>query len=148
LRKVLEQLLENAITYSPEGGTIEVALRTLSPSARAEPSHLRPEGGDGPGSVIVTSHQQGPPDEQEWVEISVRDEGLGIASQRLGRIFDPFYRVDMRLAREVNGLGIGLAICKRVVELHAGVIWVESTPGAGSTFHVRLPRGAPGAAST
>ena len=81
------------------------------------------------------------PDEQEWVEISVCDEGLGIAAEHLERIFDPFYRVDTRLAREVNGLGIGLAMCKRIVELHGGAIWVESTVGTGSTFHVRLPRG-------
>src|SRR5205807_929309 len=68
-------------------------------------------------------------------------EGLGIAAEHVERIFDPFYRVDTRLAREVNGLGIGLANCKRIVELHGGAIWVESTVGTGSTFHVRLPRG-------
>jgi signal transduction histidine kinase len=142
LREVLDQLLENAITYSPEGGTIEVALRTLLPSDRAERSDLPLQAGDGLGS------QAGPPlpglpGEQEWVEISVRDEGRGIAAEHLGRVFDPFYRVDTRLARDVNGLGIGLAICKRIVELHGGAIWVESTPGAGSTFHVRLPRRGP-----
>jgi signal transduction histidine kinase len=90
-----------------------------------------------------TSPQSGLPGEQEWVEISVRDEGLGIASEHLAWIFDPFYRVDTQLAREVNGLGIGLAICKGIVELHGGAMRVESTVGAGSTFHVRLPRGGP-----
>jgi signal transduction histidine kinase len=147
LRKVLDQLLENAITYSPEGSTIEVSLRARSPSDRALSSGLPLQGGDGPGSQMASSHQSGLPGEQEWVEISVRDEGRGIATEHLGRVFDPFYRVDMRLAREVDGLGIGLAICKRIVELHGGAIWVESTPGAGSTFHVRLPRGGPPATS-
>ena len=71
-----------------------------------------------------------------------------MAAEHLARVFDPFYRADMRLARDVNGLGIGLTICKRKVELHGGEIWVESTVGAGSTFHVRLPRGRPHAAST
>ena len=147
LRKVLDQLLENAITYSPEGGTIEVSLRTLSPSARAERSGLPPQGGDGLRSQMASSHQSELLGEQEWVEISVRDEGPGIEASHLARIFDPFYRVDTRLAREVNGLGIGLAICKRIVELHGGMIRVESKPGAGSTFHVRLPRGGPRATS-
>jgi len=147
LRKVLDQLLENAVTYSPEGGSIEVSLRTLSPSAHAERSDLSPQGGDGFGSQMAASHQSELPGEQEWVEISIRDEGPGIASEHIGRVFYPFYRVDTRLAREVNGLGIGLAICKRIVELHGGAIWVESTVGAGSTFHVRLPRGGPRATS-
>jgi signal transduction histidine kinase len=140
---VLEHLLDNALTYSPEGGTIEVVLRTRSVPDRIEPSHLLPQGGDGLGNQMGTSPQSGLPGEQEWVEISVRDEGLGIATEHLARIFDPFYRVDTQLAREVNGLGIGLAICKGIVELHGGAMRVESTVGAGSTFHVRLPRGGP-----
>jgi signal transduction histidine kinase len=148
LGRVLDQLLDNAITYSPEGCTIEVVLRTRSVSDRIEPSHLLPQGGDGLGNQMVADLQSGLPGEQEWIEISVRDEGLGIAAEHLVRIFDPFYRVDTRLAREVNGLGLGLAICKRIIELHGGVIWVESKPGAGSTFHVRLPRGGPRATST
>jgi signal transduction histidine kinase len=142
LRKVLDQLLENAINYSPEGGTIEVALRTVSSSDAARPAHLPLEGGDGHAIQVVPSLPGGP-DEQERVEISVHDEGLGIAAEHLGWVFDPFYRVDTRLAREVNGLGIGLANCKRIVELHGGTIRVESTVGAGSTFHVWLPRGGP-----
>lgn len=146
LRKVLDQLLENAISYSPAGGTIEVALGRGSPSDLVEPSDPPSQGGDGTGSHAVPSRSGGP-DEQEWVEISVRDEGPGIAAEHLALVFDPFYRVDMLLSREVNGLGIGLANCKRIVELHGGVIWVESTEGAGSTFHVRLPRGGTRAAS-
>lgn len=148
LGEVLDQFLDNAITYSPEGGPIEVVLRTRSASDRIAPSHLLPQRGDGPGNQMVADLQPGLPGEQEWIEISVRDEGIGIEASHLPQVFDPFYRVDTRLAREVNGLGIGLAICKRIVELHGGVIWVESTVGAGSTFHVRLPRGGPRATST
>jgi signal transduction histidine kinase len=148
LGKVLDQLLDNALTYSPKGGIIDVSLRTHSASDRIAPSHLLPQRGDGSGNQMVISPQSGLPGEQEWIEISVRDEGIGIEASHLARVFDPFYRVDTRLAREVNGLGIGLAICKRIVELHGGVIWVESKPGAGSTFHVRLPRGGQRATTT
>jgi signal transduction histidine kinase len=149
LREVLDQLLENAITYSPEGGTIDVMLRTVSTPVRAEleRSDLPPQAGDGLGSQTVPT-PLGLPGEQEWVEFGVRDEGIGMAVEHLALVFDPFYRVDTRLARDVNGLGLGLAICKRIVELHGGAIWVESTVGAGSTFHVRLPRGRQHAAST
>ena len=73
------------------------------------------------------------------VEICVRDNGIGIPTAHLERIFDRFHRVDTRLTREVNGIGLGLAICKRIVELHGGMIWAESEIGIGSTFHVWLP---------
>jgi len=140
LRRALGQLLQNALTYSPEGGTISVVLRTVSPADHASRSDLSPQVSNGRGGLTMPT-LSGLPGEQEWVEISVRDEGRGIAAEHLPRVFDPFYRVDTRLSREANGLGIGLAICKRIVELHGGVIWVESTVGAGSTFYVWLPRG-------
>jgi signal transduction histidine kinase len=73
------------------------------------------------------------------LEICVCDNGLGIPTEHLGRIFDRFHRVDNRLVREVNGLGLGLTICKRIIDLHDGVIWAESCPAGGSAFHVRLP---------
>ena len=73
------------------------------------------------------------------VEISVRDYGDGIPTEHLKRVFDRFHRVDTGLTREVNGLGLGLTICKRIIDLHEGEIWAESTVGQGSTFHVWLP---------
>jgi signal transduction histidine kinase len=140
LRKALGQLLENAVTYSPEGGAIDVVLRMVSPADHVARADLPPQVSSGRGGLTMST-LWGLPGEQEWVEISVRDEGLGIAAEHLPRVFDPFYRVDARLSREVNGLGIGLAICKRIVELHGGVIWVESTVGVDSMFFVWLPRG-------
>jgi len=140
LRRVLDHLLENAINYSPEGGTIEVVLRPLPMSAHRERSDVSPHQDDDGGDGQTTSMPATLPGDQELVEISVRDHGMAIPTEHLARIFEPFYRVDTRLSREVNGLGIGLAICKRIVELHGGRIWVESTVGAGTTFHVWLPR--------
>jgi signal transduction histidine kinase len=75
---------------------------------------------------------------QQMSEMLVCDTGMGIPVEHLDRIFDRFHRVDTRLTREVNGLG--LAICKRIVEMHGGMIWAENRPnGKGSAFHVRLP---------
>jgi signal transduction histidine kinase len=140
LRKVLDHLLENAINYSPEGRTIELVLRPLPVSMHREGSGVSQQR-DGAGHGGQTTSM--PPittGDQELVEICVRDHGMAIPAEHLAQVFEPFYRVDTRLAREVNGLGIGLAICKRVVELHGGRIWAESAQGAGSTFHVWLPR--------
>ena len=140
LRRVLDHLLENAINYSPEGGTIDVVLRPLPTSERRERSDVSKHRDDAGCDGQTTSMPPTLPGDQELVEISVRDHGMAIPAEHLAQVFEPFYRVDTRLSREVNGLGIGLTICKRIVELHGGRIWVESMVGAGSTFHVWLPR--------
>jgi signal transduction histidine kinase/DNA-binding response OmpR family regulator len=73
------------------------------------------------------------------IEIDVSDTGVGIASDRLSRIFDRFYQVDDSQTRVHGGTGIGLALTKELVELLKGTIEVQSEPGKGSTFTVRLP---------
>lgn len=74
-----------------------------------------------------------------WVEIAVRDEGPGIASQHLSRIFERFYRVDRARSREQGGTGLGLAIVKHIALVHGGRIEVDSKVGRGSTFRLILP---------
>ncbi|RLC92241.1 MAG: hypothetical protein DRI39_08580 [Chloroflexi bacterium] len=71
--------------------------------------------------------------------VSIRDSGMGIPRDSLDRVFDLMYRVEQRLASDTRGAGLGLAICKGLVEAHGGRIWVESEPGKGSTFHFALP---------
>jgi two-component system phosphate regulon sensor histidine kinase PhoR len=106
LGQALANLIDNAIKYGREGGTVEVRGREL-----------------GAGQV----------------EISVRDDGPGIAGEALERVFERFYRADKARAREQGGTGLGLAIVKNVVQAHGGDVRVESTPGRGTEFFIRLP---------
>ena len=105
MEEVLNNLLTNAINYSPNGGTVAVRAAGLG----------------------------------EFMEIEISDTGVGIPEEELPKIFDKFYRVKHPETRKVIGTGLGLAIVKSVIEAHNGTIEVESTPGKGSTFRIRLP---------
>jgi signal transduction histidine kinase len=74
------------------------------------------------------------------VVVRVQDSGIGIPHGDQQHIFDRFYRVDKSRSRAQGGSGLGLAIVKKIVEDHSGSITVESTPDAGSTFTITLPR--------
>lgn len=117
LRQILGNLLSNAIKYSPEGGEIVLHADVLrTPPASAPPLPQEP-------AMLITVH----------------DPGIGIPADELSRIFERFYRVDNSNTRRIGGSGLGLAITQALVELHGGRIWVESTPGEGSTFYLTLP---------
>ncbi|MBZ0269011.1 ATP-binding protein, partial [bacterium] len=93
-----------------------------------------PEGGE-----VVVSLGDDPQDER-LVRFSVRDNGVGIPENDLAIVFGRLFQSDGDLAREKGGLGLGLHLCKQLVELHGGRIWCESTLGEGSMFHFTLPK--------
>jgi PAS domain S-box-containing protein len=112
LRKVVTNLLANALRFSPEQGTLEVKINAQ----------------DGPA-----------PDGR--VEVSVRDEGPGMDEDTRRRVFERFFQADTSLARAHEGMGIGLALAREMVEMHGGTVGVQSAPGRGSTFFFTLPLG-------
>lgn len=132
LRESLAILLDNAVKYSPEGGTITVIIR---PAAVAGPSAF----GISDQQAGNNNNHASASESHPMLEICVTDTGIGIAPEHIERIFERFYRIDLCLTREVDGLGLGLAICRHIIELHNGTIWAESLPEKGSAFHVLLP---------
>ncbi|NWJ97383.1 MAG: GAF domain-containing protein [Chloroflexi bacterium] len=104
--QVMINLISNALKYSPNGGKITVS----------------------------TARREGPTDDKGRIEVRVSDQGSGIGSEHLPRIFDKFYRAETGLTRKTQGTGLGLYICKSIVTSYGGEIWAESKSGEGSTF--------------
>ena len=105
MTQVLDNVISNAIKYSPEGG-----------------------------EIIFTCKKR-----RNELLVSVEDQGLGIAYDKLDKIFDRFYRTDLARTRKLGGTGLGLAITKEIVEAHYGQIWAESKEGKGTTILFTLP---------
>jgi len=104
-RRVLHNLIENAVKYTPEDTEARVFARH----------------------------------EDSQVTVGVSDHGSGISAEDQARLFQPFQR--LRPGPGVSGVGLGLVVCKRLVEAHGGRIWVDSKPGEGSTFQFTIPLG-------
>jgi signal transduction histidine kinase len=112
-RQVMYNLLSNAVKFTPNKGLVTVTGRVITPR-------------DG--------------SENEVLLFSVKDTGIGIPPDHLDRIFDTFHQVDSSYSRQNQGTGLGLALTRKLIEMHGGSIWVESQPNLGSTFTFQLPR--------
>jgi PAS domain S-box-containing protein len=110
IRQVLINLLNNALKFTPEGGYITLEV------------------------IYPTTIKQ-----QNYLQINVKDTGIGIASENLKKVFEPFIQVDSALNRKYEGTGLGLALVKRIVELHQGEVTLTSELGVGSCFAIALP---------
>ena len=129
ISQVIGNLLENAITHTPEGGRVTVSARALRQAQ------------DEREVVEVNEREIVDVDEREAIEIAVADTGPGIAPEEMSRIFDRFYRADPSRDRSTGGAGLGLTIARRLVEAHGGAIEAESELERGSRFTLRLPIG-------
>jgi len=78
-------------------------------------------------------------EEESRIIVSVKDQGVGIPKENIGKIFDRFYRVDKARTRKLGGTGLGLAIAKEMVNAHGGSIWATSEEGKGTTIAFSLP---------
>jgi PAS domain S-box-containing protein len=110
LQQVLVNLLSNAVKFTANGSV-----------------HVR-AGGEPPAFAGAQAN----------VSFAVSDSGIGIPEDRMNRLFRPFSQVDASTTRRYGGTGLGLTICKRIVDAMGGAIWVESVPGKGSTFHFTM----------
>ncbi len=115
IKQVVFNLLSNAMKFTPDGGA--VSIRT---------AELRGAGDD-------------------HVEMAVSDTGIGMTPEEQQQLFQPFKQLGHHLTKRHEGTGLGLALCKKFVELHKGSITVQSAPGQGSTFTLRVPLRPPGA---
>ncbi|NMF57609.1 PAS domain-containing protein [Pseudanabaena yagii] len=113
IRQVLINLLNNAVKFTPEGGTITLSV-----------SHS-------PESVALES--------ANYLRITVMDTGIGISAENMQKLFQPFIQIDSALNRQYVGTGLGLALVKRIVELHGGKVSLTSELGVGSCFMIDLP---------
>ncbi|MCA9689601.1 MAG: response regulator [Myxococcales bacterium] len=111
LGKVVRNLISNAVKFTPAGGEVEILLE--APQASGE---------------------------VDWVQLSVRDTGIGMDEDAQRKIFKPFFQADSSSTRAFEGTGIGLALVKAIVVRHEGEIAVASKPGVGTTMTVTLPR--------
>ena len=114
IQQVLAHLISNAVKFSPEHSLVKLEV-----------------------SILRNPNNSEKPD--EWLRFMVTDKGIGIAHEDLPRLFQPFSQVDGTLNRQYEGIGIGLAIAKQIVNLHGGRITVDSNLGVGSVFAVELP---------
>jgi signal transduction histidine kinase len=130
-------------THLPHGLSLELLHEPATPDVAADPDKLR--------QVLVNLVENAVKYSEEGrievglhrrdgrVRFTVRDEGPGIPPSQRERVFEKFYRLDPNMTRGVGGTGLGLYICRELIESMQGQIWVESVPGAGSTFSFELP---------
>jgi signal transduction histidine kinase len=125
VRQIIDNLIANAITHTPAGSPVTV---TVTPAPSASPA--TPADPLSPGCGQVT----------------VADEGPGMTPEQAARVFERFYRTDDSRTRTSGGAGLGLAIAASLTAAHGGAIMVDTAPGRGAAFHVRLPLAAGSAA--
>lgn len=133
LAQLWTNLLDNAVKFSPAGGHIGIALY----GGRREERCALDEGEQSVGGEKRKARGKGSAQGSSEAVVWISDEGCGMGSETKTHIFERFYQGDTSHASA--GSGLGLALCRRIVELHGGTIDAQSAPGKGSVFEVRIP---------
>ncbi|MCE2889325.1 MAG: response regulator, partial [Pseudanabaena sp. 42896M_M3] len=131
IRQVLINLLNNAVKFTPDGGFI-----TLEVSGNHPPSLGNQASSNQPSAIISTKPELA---ESSYLYFSVIDTGIGISPANITKLFQPFIQIDSALNRQYQGTGLGLALVKRIVEMHGGIVMLTSEIGVGSCFTIALP---------
>lgn len=130
LRRILENLVNNAIKYTHRGGFVRL---TIGFESGEEANHGH---GNHPGTHVPDDEDAAP---AGWIVMRVADDGMGIAPEELGEIFELYKQAGQSANRRYRGTGLGLAVVRDLTELHGGTVTVESRVKEGSTFTVRIP---------
>lgn len=130
LRRILENLVNNAIKYTHRGGFVRL---TIGFESGEEANHGH---GNHPGTHVPDDEDAAP---AGWIVMRVADDGMGIASEELDQIFELYKQAGQSANRRYRGTGLGLAVVRDLTELHGGTVAVESRVKEGSTFTVRIP---------
>ncbi len=130
MAQVVENLLENALKFSPRGSTVRVELWSGSEVAARLPPSWRQRGSFLPETAAM---------------LTIADAGAGVPDDQKSRIFEKFHQVDGDQVSGGKGVGLGLAMCREIVEAHHGAIWVEDNHPTGSVFYLVLPAAGVGA---
>jgi signal transduction histidine kinase len=149
MQQVLRNLLSNALHFTPPGGSVTISahlinkVATTSEACEASINSFAPLVSNGLDTKARTPDS--PPassetiEDQQWVEVRVRDTGYGISPEHQQHIFERFYQVPLANSGRSSGQGLGLAIAKIIVELHGGQVTIVSKPGEGSAFKFTIP---------
>jgi PAS domain S-box-containing protein len=142
-RQVLINLLSNAVKFTPEGGSITLDVRlTDRVVGEASLAENQPESADLglPPAIEQLPSQPDSSTQCPWqIVFSTIDTGIGIDPKNIDKLFQSFVQIDSSLSRQYAGTGLGLALVKRIVEMHGGTVSVQSQVGLGSCFAVSLP---------